>query len=58
MNRSYKFKGLPELTVPDKIEPPKVRIAYLKEDNSYAGRLADGQECPEDCYVKVENALY
>jgi hypothetical protein len=57
-NRSLSLQGKPLLPVPEAIEPPKVRIAYLKEDNSYAGRLNDGDECPEDCYIKFENALY
>jgi hypothetical protein len=58
INRVNRIKGLPSLPVPPKLEPPKVRIAYSKNDNSYIGRLKDGEECPEDCYVKFEPALY
>lgn len=58
INKGNRIKGLPELPVPEKIEAPKVRIAYSKNDNSYMGRLKDGEECPEDCYIKLEPALY
>jgi hypothetical protein len=58
INRGYQIKGLPLLPVPPIIEAPKVRIAYLKEDNSYAGRLKEGEECPPECYTKFETALY
>lgn len=58
LNKANRIKGLLEQPVPPKIDPPKVRIAYSKNDNSYIGRLADGDEVPEDCYVKFEPALY
>jgi hypothetical protein len=57
-NKSNRMKGLPQLTVPEKLEAPKVRIAYSKNDNSYMGRLKEDEECPEDCYIKLEPALY
>ena len=57
-NKSNRMKGLPQLPVPEKLEAPKVRIAYSKCDNSYMGRLKDDEECPEDCYTKLEQALY
>ena len=57
-NKSNRMKGFPQLPVPEKLEAPKVRIAYFKNDNSYAGRLKDDEECPEDCYTKIEPALY
>lgn len=58
INKGNRIKGLPQLPVPEKIEAPKVRIAYSKLDDSYIGRLADDEEIPEDCYAVLEPALY
>jgi hypothetical protein len=58
INAGNRIKGLPALTVPEKIEPPKVRVAYSKLDDSYMGRLSDDDEIPEDCYAVLEPAMY
>ena len=57
-NRSNRLKKLPLLEVPAKIPCPKVRVAYYKADKSYAGLLLDDVECPNDCYIKLEDAKY
>lgn len=48
---------LPPLPVPPKLARPLLRVAY-EADGTYAGRLADGDEVPAGCSVRLEPQLH
>ena len=56
LNRSQRMRGLPCFPLPPKPEKPMGRFAY-DADGVYVGKLADNQECPQGCTVKLEPLL-
>lgn len=56
-NRSNRLKGLPQLKVPPKINPPTCLVVY-EPDGTYYGRINDLSELPNGYKVKTELAQY